>query len=155
MDSGWFLLGAAAVGGAIGLTGPLLADRFRWRRHLRTRWDESRLDAYAAFEGAVLHSRTPTAWITVGGARRVAESGNQMLKMLAHAYARVNLLATDEVKDAADALAAAAKQDIESLSSSVKPWRPIPAPLPEDRDLEVRRLRVEFERAARRERDED
>ncbi len=87
MDNGWFVLGGAVVGGVVGIAGTWLGDRFRWKRHLQTRWDEARIDAYSRFEGVVLFTRDPASWAAVGSPRNVVDSVNGMMRDLTEAFA--------------------------------------------------------------------
>jgi hypothetical protein len=149
MDAAWIAVIGTLLGAVTGLFGSWLIERWHWKRRMETRFDKAKLRACAAFEKTVLYSRSPSAWIAVGGAARVADTGQRMLKGILAAYAQVNILGSDDVKAAADKMAEHAMEDIKLISGQVRIWRRVAPALPESRDSEMAQLRATFDRLAR------
>lgn len=152
MDNGWIALLGVAAGAIISGGFVLGSEKYRSKRERVMRADERRLDAYSAFLGETLLARSPTEWIAVGRVKDILARRQVALRAIAMGCARLNLLASDEVKEAADALAEAVGQDIARIADEVSWRKRIPSAHGEESDAAYQRLRLAFEQAVRRER---
>lgn len=145
MGPEWIGVIGATVGGGL----VFMAARYTAIRSETSELEHKRLSAYADFLAQTLTSRSPTQWIAVGRPAALLTRLQEFERSVARAYSLVNLLAGENVKNAADKLSERVRQDIKVMSSTVTMFSRVPETPGKESEIEFVELRIAFERAVR------
>lgn len=125
----WVPVVAALAGTVVGGLIAWWIEERRWKRETATRWDDPRRVAYARFLGASLRfSYRWNGFVSRRDFRKNLEYIRQLSEAVINTMAEADLLATDEVKNAADGVTSAVLDIVEHSTalytqSWLRQWR--------------------------------